>query len=400
MARVVISFVGKCGKEVEYQFPEATTRRLRRRFFLPALVPWLARHGKPVHKVVVIGSATSEWPDLERELNALPIHLPPDIAPPAYRRVEMREATDGAIYGETLEVIRSAIEPGDQVVLDLSQGMRHQPLIALLAALYLDRLPANRDVTIEHVFSASVERDADDNIIQPVPVRDLRPILDLAAWVFALGAFDASGDTGVFTKLLEKDENDDEAVELLRQGAALERATRPEAAAEIARAKRLLTPAGATAVVLDGAGAAFAPDLERALAWSGGADEIARKAALSDWYLERGDPLRGGVYLFEAMVAKLVAGRSPRPQSDGEVKDMLERYIQRCSDRVLQRSMFSVRRLRNLLAHASEFDPKGYDDWRQKLDAELKDLLTRPADLVARLKSLHAYLLAETTTFP
>ena len=413
MARVVISFVGRRGHSVGYTFPGGMPDGMLRRqrdFFLTVLLAWLAWQGKPADRVIVIGTMTSHWRLLRDDLDRLDHDLPSGTTRPGICYAEMAEARDDAIYVETLETIRGAIGATDQVVLDLSQGMRHQPLIALLAALYLDRLPANRDVTIEHVFSASVERDADDNIIQRVQVRDLRPILDLAAWVFALGAFEASGDTGVFTDVLMADGNARQAVEQLCKGAALERATRTEAAAVTIRdaIERLDATADRT-FALRGAGRAFAPDFENSLAWVHPIHPFDQQRALAKRHLKHEDWLRDATVMYETCCIRLLDTMDktkPKPEfaklpAYKQRHAAAHNYVQSnptwfATIRVGNEAAFDQRvadfkrltAIRNALAHAGEPD-----------DA-VEAIVAVPDDLHAELCRLYDTLLADKRPFP
>ena len=460
MARVVISFLGYHSDKVyDYLFPDGS-KLAQKPLFLPALLEHLESTDQPVDRLLVIGAETSAWTRLAEQL------LPRDEASRTklneFRRIladwqkrldlakpdddpdqqELADAwsalfpgheTEGAKYHaavleagpgskatqqdrqlETLAAMQKVIGSRDEVVLDLTQGMRHQPLIALLVALYLDRLPANKDVKIEGIYAASVQYDRHGNECHEVPVRDLTSILDLAAWIFALGQFEASGDTGVFTEVLEADKNSGTAVKLLKKGARLERATRTEAAAK--KIKEALQQLGATAdtpPTLNGAGAAFAGRFAEALDWVHESDSFHQQRGLARRHLDHRDWLRAATLMYETCCIRLLDNMLEEKMTERENKRFFKgkQYQQRHSAAdnyanrnatwfapvpVQDRDAFDQRvadfklltAIRNALAHAGEPD-----------DA-VEAVVAVPDDLHTELNRLYDALLRDGRRFP
>lgn len=457
MTRVVISFLGSKSPKAEpydYSFP-GSTEAISKRYFLPALLEWLDDQNTSADEVVVMGVATSAWADLTRELaqngsakeqalgtlsetgpNAEPSQ---DVLTAAWQGLTWRHASkveavllkdlegnweeesNRKIFVETLQQLQKALRIGERIVLDLSQGIRHQPLIALLAAIYLRNLPQHRPAKpamgeagdeqpdrIEHIFSASALRDDKGQEKHEVAVRDLRYLLVLADWIFALGAFEASGNVGVLEKVLRADGNSTDAVTALVAGGSLERATRfRPAAGKLREALAALDFTEARDLELKGAGELFAGELDSALEWvraeatpsvSPSDPELARRArdaagqaALGRWYLQRGDFVRATIYLFEAAIDQLIAKGDIKPDSskDREIKNKVNTYIDgRCP---LYMPLFALRTLRNLVAHGTDFsEVAGAHDpgWKKEAHLKLEELLSEPENLTAKLEAI------------
>ena len=82
----------------------------------------------------------------------------------------------------------------EQVALDVTHGFRHLPMIALVAARYLQ---ISKDIHIEHIYYGSYIPDK-----KVSEVLELKGLLDMLDWVSALDTFDKDGDYSVFSPLL------------------------------------------------------------------------------------------------------------------------------------------------------------------------------------------------------
>ncbi|MDR7400748.1 MAG: TM1812 family CRISPR-associated protein [Armatimonadota bacterium] len=105
--------------------------------------------------------------------------------------------TSGAEIGPFLEGVAKAIEGTEgSVVLDVTHGPRHLPLLAFIVAVYLSALGRGG---VESVYYAYLPRDGPSLII------DLKPLLELATLAFAAGELRRTGSTAALVERLKRD---------------------------------------------------------------------------------------------------------------------------------------------------------------------------------------------------
>ena len=137
------------------------------------------------------------------------------------------------------------VHEGDEIVLDVTHGFRHLPMIALAAARYLAKV---RKTRVNEIFYGAWEMRSAPN--DESPVLRLSGLLTLLDWVDALASFDKDGDYGVFAPLLEAEGIGTDAARSIQQAAFFERTNNPVKAREsvsgvTARIESLTTPNGA-----------------------------------------------------------------------------------------------------------------------------------------------------------
>lgn len=88
------------------------------------------------------------------------------------------------------------LRDGDALSLDVTHGLRVQPLFLLLAARYLQA--AREGIGLRHVFYGAYDLQKDG----VAPIQDLRTHIALLDWVDAARAFDRYGDAGPVAHLL------------------------------------------------------------------------------------------------------------------------------------------------------------------------------------------------------
>lgn len=179
-------------------------------FFLHAVLGWLREHRrKRVDRVVVLGTAGSMWDELvlalcgnqdeeeQKRVEALYFELVSKVdaqstIPENIREAEkeLSRALGTEVHAEMvpagvnseeqakiLAALQQHVYEEDNVYIDVTHGYRHQPMLALGAAVLLSRV---RNVHIEDIFYGANEmRPANEGL---TPVVSLRWLLDLLSW--------------------------------------------------------------------------------------------------------------------------------------------------------------------------------------------------------------------------
>lgn len=201
-------------------------------------------------------------------------------------------ARDTAEQIEVLQAIAGTVKTGEKVVLDVTHGFRHLPMLALVAARYLKHVTS---VSIEAIYYGAAEMIREGR----APVLRLDGMLRMLDWVEALAGYDVSGDYGVFGPLLAADGMAEDKAKQLQRAAYFERSSNP------VKARENLTGAfpalGAHAGPL---AALFRETLKKRIDWFRGQARHEWELALADAYLERCDYLRATIFLYEAFVSR------------------------------------------------------------------------------------------------
>lgn len=229
--------------------------------------------------------------------------------------------------------LAAEVSPGDAVSLDVTHGFRHLPMLALVAAHYLERV---RKAQIDEIFYGALEMQQDGR----TPVIRLKGLLRLMDWVQALSAYDEDGDYGVFAPLLAQEGAPANRTGLLRNASFFERTTNPvkarQALSSIAEdIEHLATPIGGL----------FQPELERRLNWWRAPSRAAWELSLAHAALERRDYLRAAIFLQEAYLSKC-AYHKKEDLNDYDVREEI-RKKQHAGNEDFKRLI----RLRNAMAH-------------------------------------------------
>ena len=233
-----------------------------------------------------------------------------------------------------LELAR-AVEPGESIVLDVTHGFRHLPMLALVAARYLKYV---RRVTIQDVYYGALEMTDKQNGV--TPVLNLGGMLHMLDWVEALAVYEHSGDYGVFAELFQQDGMAPEHADQLRRAAFFERSTNPEKARE--------KLGGAINHIQNHSGALgqlFSAPLAENISWFKAKDRAERERELADRYLERRDYLRAVMFLQESFVSRAVWQNKGDPSNFDERKSALDEWRDRSGD------FKFLANLRNAMAH-------------------------------------------------
>jgi CRISPR-associated Csx2 family protein len=195
----------------------------------------------PVDKLVVFGTATSFWEHLLEV--ACPGHTDvSELAKMAGRGISRREIAPFAApilesaksYGvqevrlepidflddtETqmafIGQIADLLQPGDRLTLDITHGLRHQPILGTLAALVLRSAGHAEDISA--IYYAALELTPKGEGAT-TPVLRLDPLLIYADWIESLAKAEVTGDYGPISERLRAEGADGLACNALAEG--------------------------------------------------------------------------------------------------------------------------------------------------------------------------------------
>jgi CRISPR-associated Csx2 family protein len=203
-------------------------------------------------------------------------------------------ARDEAEQTTILSDLADHLAPGEKVILDVTHGFRHLPMLALVAARYLARV---RQVQVQEVYYGALEMT--DPASKQTPVLRLSAMLQMLDWIDALAVYESSGNYGIFAPLLQQDGMQPDRANLLAQAAYFERNGNP------VQAKQSLS--GAHNHVRDHQGPLgqlFKTTLTEHIGWFRQGSRADWELALADRYLARQDYLRAITYLCEAYISR------------------------------------------------------------------------------------------------
>lgn len=390
--RTLITFLGKGSRDekngyrtADYRFDSGAVRTTP--YFGLALLDELRESGGGIDRLVVLGTSSSIWgallesemrdPDLwcelaeKEEQGAVDEAILARAAEDARKAMKFRGVSevllrlipfgrDEAEQMEILETVASTVSPGDSLVLDVSHGFRHLPMLGLLSALFL-RL--QRDVRIDGIYYAALEMTT-PGPGGHTPVLRLDGLLRLGEWLVALGGYRHSGDYSVFAPMVEH--ADPETADLLRQTAFREKIL------DTGRARKKLKTARsrfADIAEKDPVFRLMAGELENTCAWAEEKKHHLRQLAAARAALDTGNYLRAAALGVESIISERLAstGRDPlgfsgrddiRTQLNDESKGDIGGLTPP------QRLYRSLRDVRNALAHGSR--PRRNDCGQQK----------------------------------
>ncbi|RMH30945.1 MAG: TIGR02221 family CRISPR-associated protein [Nitrospirae bacterium] len=413
MPRILISFLGKPQqtstgyRTARYDFGDGRT--VTTSFFGLAL-----RDVLMPDRLIVLGTPGSMWDvfvehqpigtEAERErLQLMEAVANQTVDEPLLRALEPivgralgTECRFGLIpYGRTeleqrriLSVLAAMVGPDDRVVLDLTHGLRHLPLLGFVSALYLQIV---RRVSIDALYYGALDlTDADGH----TPVLRLDGLWQLTRWLTAVHAFDKDQDYAVFAPMLRACGVSDHAVEALERAAFYERTMRvTEARRPLQEFWRLCPhPLPAPADVIE-------PLLDKRTAWRDSERLYTRQRDLALFYLENRDYLRSVIFALEGFITYLIQTRVPGsdPQNYDQRHQVKEQYEKACYAAAQTRqapaadgddpqwtAYCRLRGIRNTVVHAT-----------RPADAEEQAMLQDEARLRTKLEQLYRQLFPE-----
>ena len=316
MNHVLITFIGRGNyQEISYRFPDGSECEPTK------FLGWSLIDRCNPNTVIVLGTEGSRWEflmdlvdldqfgeqeleiwgDLERESKAKRVSHETlncfNRLLSSQHQIETKLILipSAFVEDEQLQILRimaDATANCDKLTLDVSHGFRHLPMIAVVAAVYLQSI---NNVQLENFWYGFY--DPDEGV---GTVHNLKGLLRLFDWVSALDKHAHSGDYGVFNDLLRHINEFD--VEALSQAAFYERMT-----ADI-KAKEKLNNVNHSLAnrKLGGVANLFQPTLYDRLEWARKSTRPEQQRYLAEYYLERQDYLRTSIFALEAFVTKLV----------------------------------------------------------------------------------------------
>ena len=290
-------------------------------------------------------------------------------------------ARDEAEQAGVLMSLAEVMAAGENVVLDVTHGFRHLPMLALVAARYLTHI---RGVRVQEVYYGALEMT--DPVTQVTPVLQLGGMLKMLDWVDALAVYENSGNYGVFGKLLEEDGMPVQHASMLAQGAFFERSNNP------VRAKEKLSSVLNEIDKHPGhLGALFRNKLHQHLDWFHRGERGDWELALADRYLARKDYLRATIYMYEAFVSHAVMKHGGNI-NDHESREEAEKIAIKAHS---PEDVWLLKNLRNQMAHGVRpRQAKNKSEERQ--NALRQRLLSDSHALDARLRELRKTLFRTT----
>ncbi len=269
-------------------------------------------------------------------------------------------ARDEAEQSTILNDLAEHLVQGESIILDVTHGFRHLPMLALVAARYLARV---RGVQVQEVYYGAHEMT--DKATEQTPVLRLSAMLHMLDWVDALAVYEHSGNYGIFAPLLQQDGMPAERANLLAQAAYFERSGNP------VQAKQSLS--GAHNHVRDHQGPLgqlFKTTLTEHIGWFRQGSRADWELALADRYLARQDYLRTITYLCEAYISRAT-------QKFGGNVNLFEDRERAFQETYKTQDVWLLKHLRNAITHgvrSDNQDAKPLLQDQQALDKKLRAL--------------------------
>lgn len=256
------------------------------------------------------------------------------------QRFELRLIPYGFTDEEQVDILRALTEGLDAVggiILDITHGLRHLPMLGLLSIFYLRAATNNQ---IEAIYYGALEQT--QNGI--TPALRLDGLLEIYEWIRALERFNKDGDYGSFKDLFNQEKLPGN---LLAEAAFLERiANASEGSRKLSTTMQKVNQAGD----MSPAAKLFLPLLMSRTEWRNGGNRAERERRLAIDYLKRQDYLRAAQFGYEAIVSKNVWGDpndfDTREESGRQLYDGAKNHPHETPG-----NFCTLKNLRNALAH-------------------------------------------------
>lgn len=353
MATILISFLGK-GNRVDGGY-RTTTYDIGGTHYTTAYFGLALAKAVGADTLRVLGTPGSMWDALALELapemgdwetlyNAVEEDrvgseelslMQGELAGHADYRIQAGLIPYGVTEAEQVAILREIahdLQPGDRIILDVTHGLRHLPMLGLLSAFYLQ---AVADVQVTDLYYGAFERKVDGI----TPVVRLNGLLRLYDWVRALEQFKKDGDYGLFSALLAHDGLPQ--ANLLAEAAYMERISNPAGASQ-----KLGTFEKAVGNTSSPLAELFLPELKKRIAWHRRPTRAEKEKQLADEYLGRGDYLRAAIFAYESLVTQETCA-AKEDANDFEARKSADERLKN----VKETDFRELKNLRNALAH-------------------------------------------------
>lgn len=273
-------------------------------------------------------------------------------------------ARNTAEQTEILLTLAELVYKEEEIVLDVTHGFRHLPMLALVAARYLTHIA---NVKIGGLYYGALEMTSTNG---ETPVLRLDGMLHMLDWIESLATYGKDGDYGVFTSLLQQDGLPADKAKQLSQAAFFERCNNP------VKARETLSSVFSAIETHDGQMAKlFHNELKNRINWFRGPDRAAWEQSLADAYLERRDYVRAVIYLYESLVTRATLKQKLNPNNFSDRDEAWKKLRQDNQD------ARDLEYLRNALAHGIRSDRN-----------EIRNLISNEDRLKTRLKEFRRKL--------
>lgn len=340
------------------------------------LVEALAPGDEFIERVLDLGDAAAKDEVSQGQLSALEAPLGERMG----LSVQLRLIEYGRTPEEQLSILKilaGDLRAGDSVAIDVTHGLRHLPMLALVSALYVR---SAKGVAIDGIYYGALDMTRDGL----TPVMRLDGLLDIVDWVGALQAYDKDGDYAVFAPLLRRDEVSQGAVANLERASYAERTNRVGTARGHLEAFAAEVLRGASGP-LPGISDLFQGELQQRISWTQRDHLYQRQRDLAQMQLARGDYLRASVFAYEAFITRLVQQDPTKQPDNTDHRAEAKKLFVEASPRPGGYRHFALLRdIRNLLAHGG-----------RPMRGPVFDAMRSPEALRATLERLIQELLAD-----
>lgn len=246
---------------------------------------------------------------------------------------------------EILQTIAENTAGANELALDVTHGFRYLPMLAYAAALYLQTVQPNLNVS--HIYYGEFNPDT-----QQGKIHDLAGLLEINSWNKAILYSEATGNYAELANLI----NNPQVAQQLTQASYLESIHQGAQARGVIRNLR----SQLEQEPLTGPGALYQPALLASTEWVNESRLYLRQSAQAWRSLQRKDYLRAALYGFEAYITKQVQqdtnlGTQAVDSYDARREKQDEITADRSFRKTAQGKAFILlRNLRNSLAHGEQ----------------------------------------------
>ena len=196
-----------------------------------------------------------------------------------------------------LSVMSDSLDQNESIILDVTHGFRHLPMLALVAARFLKK---TKSIETEHIYYGALDMTQNDE----TPVLLLDGLLDMLDWVDALTTFDKDGDYRVFEPLLIEAGLKQEDANVLADASFYERnINASDASRKLQQVMPKLDELNNNSTGLYNL---FHEQLSKRLDWFKRSSLGLQEQGLAEKYLKRGDYLRTVIYAMEGLISRKV----------------------------------------------------------------------------------------------
>ena len=281
-----------------------------------ALVEHVAAQGDEDARIALLDAETGSAVDqclLDRVTPLMREQLGRDVVP---RLIPRGESLDEQYA--ILDTI-AAVVPDGTVSFDLTHGFRHLAMVGFLSAFMLEHL---RNLRVEELWYGALDMTRDG----VTPALKLDGLVRVRRWVAALERYDATGDLGVFERLLIADGVPPDKAQCLADASFYERILNvPAAANKVGTFRSYLS---SRAEPLGGASGLFLQELEKRLQWERCKNPWQQQRELAKEYLARSDFVRAAMLGWEACINRSCQHMgTPIDQYDDELRKMVTKAL-------------------------------------------------------------------------